>query len=157
MGSWMQPMQPIREILIAKIVERVQTALGKEETLRHLWPLAVGPKLAASTRLQAARGKTLVVAVPDRTWKESLRPLEKTILDAVNGLLKKTTWEAVEFTESPQSFAFPPAKPPTPKIPAFPNGGPEVLSAGMIADPALSQKFLESARKYFAWQEARQR
>ena len=148
-----KPMQPVRDFLPANLWEQMQAELGPEETLRLLWPVAVGARLAANTRLRAVRGKTLLVAVPDRTWKESLRPLEKLILETVNRLWKKTSWEAIEFTEFPQSFPAPAIKTPAARVREYPNRMPEPFPVDMIADAELRERFLESARKHFARQE----
>ena len=61
----------------------MEKELGREESLRLLWPVIVGSKLGSNTRFQALRHRVLVIAVPDRTWKNNLEPLEKMILDAV--------------------------------------------------------------------------
>ena len=152
-GFLAEAMQPVRDFLPTNIWEQMQAELGPEETLRLLWPLAVGARLAANTRLQAVRGKTLLVAVPDRTWKESLRPLEKLILEAVNRLWKKPAWEAIEFTESPRSFPAPVIKATATRVRESPNRMPEPFPVDMIADAELRERFLKSACKYFARQE----
>ncbi|MBI1955260.1 MAG: DUF721 domain-containing protein, partial [Acidobacteria bacterium] len=152
-GVLAEAMQPVRDFLPANLWEQMQAELGPEETLRLLWPLAVGARLAANTRLRAVRGKTLLVAVPDRTWKESLRPLEKLILETVNRFWKKPAWEAIEFRESPRSFPSPPAKAPPPRVAKARHTPTEQFAVDMIADTELRKRFLESARKYFARQE----
>ena len=148
-------MQPVRDFLLANLVVRIQAELGPEEALRLLWPVAVGARLAANTHLRAVRGIRLLVAVPDRTWKESLRPLEKTILEAVNRLWEKPLWEAIEFTESPTSFPAPVKA--LPRVTKTRNRPAEQFAVDMITDSGLRERFLESARKYFAWQEERKR
>ena len=153
MGFLAEAMQSVRDFLPANLWEQMQAELGPEETLRLLWPVAVGPRLANNTRLQAVRGETLLVAVPDRTWKESLRPLEKLILETINRFWKKPAWEAIEFTESPRSFPALLIKTPAPRVLAFPNRTPEPFPVDMIVDAELRERFLESARKYFARRE----
>lgn len=153
MGFLAEAMQPVRDFLPTNLWEQMQAELGPEETLRLLWPVAVGARLAANTRLRAVRAKTLLVAVPDRTWKESLRPLEKLILETVNRFWKKSAWEAIEFTESPRSFPSPVIKTPTPMVRESPDRMPEPFPVDMIPDAELRERFLESARKYFARQE----
>jgi hypothetical protein len=79
----------------------MQRELGREETLRRLWPMVVGAKLGASTRLVSIRASRLRIAVPDQTWKRELGGLERSILEAVHRASGEEFARSVELVEDP--------------------------------------------------------
>ena len=141
-------MQAIQSVLFTEIIEKMQRELGREETLRLIWPAVVGPQLAMNTRLKAARGTTLVVAVPDRTWRSSMGVFENMILSAANRLSKRPVWEAVEFVEEMTGFEYPKKLPKRAKV--LQSSGLEKFAAESIENEELREMFVNSARKYFS-------
>ena len=141
-------MQPLRESLPGGFLKRIEKELGREASLRLLWPHLVGPKLAGNTELKAIRGATLVVSVPDRGWLGPLGPLDKMILEAVNRLGSGNVYETIEFVEQPQMKRNMPAAPRKQPRPETGNK-PLELDTTMIADEGLRKVFSVSAQKYF--------
>ena len=145
-------MYPARDSLPVDLLAQMQQELGREETLRLLWPMIVGSKLGCSTQFQGIRQNTLRVAVPDQTWKKTLRSMEQLILAAVHRYCGEEVGRAIEFVES----AFPAALPLPKRVPAPPLP-PADLPLDAIADPDLRQMFDRSARKYFYQSRERER
>ncbi len=147
-------MEWIKACLPAELLRRIQEQLGLEESLRLLWPMVVGAQLGNNTRVKALRGETLIVAVPDPSWLGSLRSMETMVLEAVNRFFGRDICRGVELAVDPRMS--PPGKEkrsrgnrPAAALPAV------SLAAETIEDRELREKFLESAGKYFAWQEVR--
>ena len=145
-------MNSLRDSLPKDFLGRMQKELGREEMLRLVWPLIVGSKLAGSTQFHGIRQNTLRVAVPDQTWKRTLRSMEKLILDAVHRYCGEEVGRAIEFVESPR-----PVPPSQKKSPAPRPLPPSDLSLDAIADPELRRVFDLSARKYFYQSRERER
>ena len=141
-------MQAIHSELFTEIIEKMQRELGREATLRLIWPAIVGRQLAINTRLKEARGTTLVVAVPDRTWRSSMGGFENMILSAVNRLSKRPAWDAVEFVEDMTGFSY--AKKSPKRAKALKKSGLEEYAAESIENEELRKVFVNSARKYFS-------
>src|SRR3989304_8142230 len=77
-------MERLRASLTAGLLPKIEKELGRETTLRLLWPQVVGPQLALHTELKGSRGTVLLVGVRDRSWIRTLGPLQSTMLDAIN-------------------------------------------------------------------------
>lgn len=137
-------MNSFRDLLPQTFLVQMQKELGRDEALRLLWPLIVGSKLGGSTEFRGIRQNTLRVAVPDRTWKITLRSMENMILQAVHRFCGEEVGRAIEFVENPSPANSPPKK----KVSARPLP-PADLPLDAIADPGLRQIFDRSARKYF--------
>jgi hypothetical protein len=149
-------MESLRQSLVGGILKRIEKELGRDTTLRLLWPHLVGQQLAGNTQLKAVRGPTLIVAVPDRGWKSSLEPLKQMILDTVNGAGGERSYAAIEFVEQPD-MALPP-KASGPRSSRSQRALPAVeLDTAMIGDEAMRRMFTERARKYFAAQSEREK
>ena len=56
------------------------------ELLQRFWPELVGDQLAASTRVIAINGSTVVLNVPDLIWRKQLMRMKKTLLQKLNEL-----------------------------------------------------------------------
>jgi len=154
-------MERLRDSLTAGFLKKIENELGREATLRLLWPHIVGSPLAANTQLKSIRGSTLIVAVPDRSWQTTLRSLDSMILDAVNRWVGEGTYDVIEFPEQPRM-----ARQRNRNRERSMNKKPEPgnrqagefcasavkLETGMIADESLRKSFLESAKKYFGTQ-----
>jgi hypothetical protein len=159
-------MESLRESLAADFLKRIEKELGRENTLRLLWAHVVGPRLAGNTQLKAIHGSTLIVSVPDRSWLNSLVPLEKLILDAVNRLGGERNYDCIEFLEEPRMLPTRKAnraeagnrasRDPSGRGEEEPRKAQEYGSTPVeirtetIADENLRRLFLESARKYFS-------
>lgn len=143
-------MEPLREALSAGMLRRIEKELGREATLRHLWPSVVGAQLAESTQLKSVRSRSLVVAVPDRAWTSSLVPMKQMILSAVNRLIGEEAIEDIEFVEEPQLFPQRKLNPDRPNAEVRSLPGDILESATAITDTDIRKKFEDSARKYLA-------
>ena len=146
-------MKSFRECLPVDFLRRMERELGREESLRLLWPVVVGQPLAGNTQLKSVRGGMLIVSVPDRTWRGSLGSMEKMILAAVNRFWGEEVCRSIEFREDPRLPV--PLQEPRPGRPRTPR---ELLPADLpaakaITDDELRERILESIRKYFSWQE----
>ena len=138
-------MKSLRDSLPEDFLGQMQKELGREETLRLLWPVIVGSNLGGSTEFQGIRQNTLRIGVPDQTWKRTLRSMENMILEAVHRFCGEDVGRAIEFVEHPRPVA------PSPKKKSAPRPLPPVdFPLDTIADPELRQMFALSARKYFA-------
>ena len=52
--------------------------------LQALWPMIVGPKLAAATVVETIQGERVVIRVPDQTWEIQLRAMRSRLLRKMN-------------------------------------------------------------------------
>jgi hypothetical protein len=136
---------------------QMQKQLGREEMLRLLWPVVVGPALGASTRLVSVRGSRLRIAVPDQNWKRELSALERTVLDAVHRACGEEFARSVDLVEDATLAARQPAEDaaklraqrgPVTSAPASGAG----LPLDDIADEGLREMFRQSVEKYFRHQ-----
>ena len=162
-------MESLRQSLVADFLKRIEKELGRETTLRLLWPHVVGSRLAGNTQLKGIRGAMLIVSVPDRSWLGPLVSLDKMILKAVNRLGGEKRYDSIEFLEEPQML---PSREASRSgtgdracrelaameqgtgnrvlMPEECRSTPVKFDTGMIADDNLRRLFLESARKYFS-------
>ena len=150
-------------------MKRIEKELGREATLRLLWPQVVGPRLAGNTQLKGIRGAMLIVSVPDRSWLGPLVSLDKMILNAANRWGGERRYDSIEFLEEPQML--PPREANRSGtgdragrelaareqrtgnrvlMPEECRSTPVEIDTGMIADENLRRIFIESAKKYFS-------
>ena len=54
------------------------------ELLQKLWPALAGEQLGAVTRITAILGSTVVLDVPDLTWRKQLRHMKGKLLHRIN-------------------------------------------------------------------------
>ena len=146
-------MKSFRESLPANFLKNIEREIGREESLRLLWPVVVGRQLADNTRLKGVRGGRLILAVPDRSWRASLESLENMILDAVNSFWGEPVCNSIEFFEDPRMAPPPPQahrrmRPQPARLPP----PVDLPAAETIADDSLRKLILQSASKYFARQ-----
>ena len=149
------PMNSLRDLLPNDLLDRMREELGREEMLRLAWPLIVGSELGSSTQLRSIRQNTLLVAVPDRTWKKTLSSMEKMMLEAVHRFCGEEIARTIEFVEEPRMVtprANTPQKRTVAPRPLAPPDLPDDCHLEAIADPELREMFRRSAQKYFAWQ-----
>ncbi|MBI4465538.1 MAG: DUF721 domain-containing protein [Acidobacteria bacterium] len=148
MKGWLS----LRDSFPQELRERLEQEIGIEECLRWLWPALVGPSLTANTEFHGLRGDRLVVRVPDRAWRGSVDTLGGLLLEAVNGFWERTVVRSIRCVEDPRTALFPNASK-TSRLTKVPELVPVRQAASTIRDPGLRSAFLESAHKYFAWQE----
>lgn len=76
-------------------------ALSPEELLRAVWPHAIGPRIAAHTRLLSIRrtdkGAQLVVEVEDAVWRSQLETMSGQILARLREIAGVESVHSVEF------------------------------------------------------------
>ncbi len=94
-------MQSLRDFLPPGFCDQMEKELGREETLKLLWPAIVGSTVAASTKPLSLRGDTLIVAVPDRAWLNSLGSFEQQILNATARFWGKPVATRIDFVQPP--------------------------------------------------------
>ena len=167
-------MEPVRNLLPENLRQAMERKLGREETLRLLWPAAVGPQLAAQIELRQLRGSLLVVSIPDREWRGPLLSLERMILDAVNRFSGTSPITAIEFVSDPRAAMTSPApvtncagnaeRRPGEASAGIPMGGPGGIPGATpgsmpsgIEDERLREAFARSAQKYFSRQDPARR
>jgi hypothetical protein len=144
-------MESLRKSFGGGILKRIEQELGRDVTLRLLWPSIVGSRLAGNAQLTGVRGNTLIVSVPDRSWMGPLGSLDQMILDAVNRMGFEKALISIEFVEDPRM-----AVPPEASRPAIKNSGRVTdneqldVDTATIADQNLRRLFLESGRKYLS-------
>jgi len=150
-------MQQLRGSLPPGFFTRLEKELGRETTLRLLWPAIVGAGFAANSQLKAIKGSKLIVALPDRSWLGSLGEIDSMILKSVNRIAGSGEYRAVEFVVDAASFPQRAGK--AERIGAMQVTAPVMagIDASPIGDGALRDMFSNSARKYFARQQARQK
>lgn len=140
-------MTPFRKALPGDLLAQMQQKLGREETLRLLWPMVVGTELGARTRLVSFRQNRLRIAVPDATWKRTLWSLEHTVLEAVGQVLGEDAGRSIELVEDPALSSPRQAKEKPATI--HPANLPDLPLDG-IRDAEIVRMFQQSAQKYFA-------
>ncbi len=147
-------MKSFRESLSANFLKNIEREVGREESLRLLWPIVVGRRLADNTRLQGIQNGRLILAVPDRSWRASLGSvdIEKMILDAVNSFLGEPVCHSIEFFEDPRLVPPPQAHRRRRPQPARLPPPVDLPAAETVADASLRKLILQSASKYFARQ-----
>lgn len=148
-------MKSFRESLSANFLKNIEREVGREESLRLLWPVIVGRRLANNTRLHRIQNGRLILAVPDRSWRVSLGSddLEKMILDAVNSLWGETVCHSIEFFEDPR-VAPPLQEQRNRRSQPFREPPPvELPAAETVADVSLRKLIVQSASKYLARRE----
>lgn len=147
-------MKSFRESLSANFLKNIEREVGREESLRLLWPVVVGRRLANNTRLQRIQNGRLILAVPDRSWRASLGSvdIEKMILDAVNSLWGEPVCHSIEFFEDPR-VAPPPQEQRNRRPQPLREPPPvELPAAETVSDVSLRKLIVQSASKYLARQ-----
>lgn len=144
-------MEFLRASLAAGLLPRIEKELGRENTLRLLWPQVVGPQLALHTELKGSRGTLLLVGVRDRGWIKTLGPLQGTMLDAINRWAGGQ-YKGIEFQEQSGMPAPPQIAPVSAAKRSAPADVVPFAAAEAITDGAVRAAFCQSAAKYFAAQ-----
>lgn len=144
-------MKPIQDLFPELLRKRPQRELPLEDLVRAAWGQIVGRQLAARSEVFRVYQDTLIVHVPDDTWKRQLLRLERKLLSRVADLLGRTGLARMEFRVAPAGAAgLPPRKEPGRVAPAPAAGAadPELEeSARAIADPRLRELFLRASKR----------
>jgi hypothetical protein len=145
-------MERLGESLAAALLPRIEKELGREATLRLLWPQIVGTHLAENTELRAARGTDLKVGVRDRHWMKTLDPLQGAMLDAINRWTGGR-YKNIELVEQPGMMHA--ASPNAGKLKISERRGMAAgINTAVIPDEEMRERFRQSAEKYLAAQAA---
>ena len=149
-------MKSLRDALPDGLLSQMQQELGQEETLRLLWPMVVGAKLGANTKLLSIRQNRLRIAVPDQTWRRTLISMEQAVLEAVHRVCGEEVGHAIDLVEDPNLALQGKGKDRTRKekstLPDAPVDLPD-FQLDDIRDTELRRMFRQSAQKYFARRE----
>jgi len=137
---------------ILKLLPQLLRQAGDlEEAREHLvfagWAAAAGAQLAKTTAPVRLERKTLIVAVPDATWKAQLKRMSGQLLFKLNSLLGAPTVTLIEFVVKPDAIPEQPA----PLEITFTAPDSQALplrdSASRIPDPEIRDAFLRAAGK----------
>lgn len=121
---------------------------AREQAVFAAWVAAVGTQVRKVTMPLRLERKTLLVAVPDQTWRAQLDKIRGTALFRLNSLLGSPTVTGIEFVVNPAVLA---SRDPAPAVVHFTAPETEALpladDAAHIPDPALRTVFLRAAGK----------
>jgi hypothetical protein len=121
---------------------------AREQAVFVAWEAAVGAPIRRVTVPVKLERKTLIVAVPDSTWREQLRSVSGTALFRLNSLLGVPTVTMIEFVVNRKLVLQ--NRPPADTVSFH---APEVESAplrdkaGQIPIPGIRETFLRAAGK----------
>jgi predicted nucleic acid-binding Zn ribbon protein len=90
-------LQSIGEVLFLILKRKGMTSKLEENTLRKLWPIAVGSQIASQTQPDSFRNGTLFVKTVSSVWVQQLHFIKEEILDKLNQLSGKTTVKEIRF------------------------------------------------------------
>ncbi|HYP27790.1 MAG TPA: DciA family protein [Blastocatellia bacterium] len=121
---------------------------AREQAVFAAWAAAVGSQIRHSTNPVRLERKTLVVAVPDATWRGQLQKIKGQALFRLNSILGVPTVTAIEFVINPDMISEPQTVPPSV---TFIAPDQQTLSlrekAERIPDPETRDLFLRAAGK----------
>lgn len=121
---------------------------AREQAVFAAWAAAVGSHIRHSTSPIRLERKTLVVAVPDATWRGQLQKMKGQALFRLNSILGVPTVTAIEFVINPDVISEPQPMPPAV---TFTAPDQQTLSlrekAERIPDPETRDLFLRAAGK----------
>lgn len=121
---------------------------AREQAVFAAWAAAVGSHIRHATNPVRLERKTLIVAVPDSTWRGQLQKIKGQALFRLNSLLGVPTVTAIEFVVNPDLIPEP--EPAPPEI-TFTAPERQTLSlrdkADRIPDPETRALFLRAAGK----------
>jgi len=121
---------------------------AREQAVFAAWAAAVGSQIRHITHPVRLERKTLIVAVPDSTWRGQLQRMRGQALFRLNSLLGVPTVTAIEFVINPDLIPRP--QPPAPEV-TFTAPELQTLSlrdkADRIPDPETRALFLRAAGK----------
>jgi hypothetical protein len=121
---------------------------AREQAVFAAWFVAVGGPIRKVTAPVRLERKTLIVAVPDPTWRNQLMSMRGQALFKLNSLLGTPLVTAIEYVINPDLIVREPEVPrevrfSAPEKQALPLRG----QADRIADPEIRATFLRAAGK----------
>jgi predicted nucleic acid-binding Zn ribbon protein len=79
------PLDPVYRRLIANFRKSPSWDSQLDlQLLQKLWPVLVGPELAAATRVVSLQGSLVVLNVPDQIWRKQLMRMKTPLLSKLN-------------------------------------------------------------------------
>jgi hypothetical protein len=117
------------------------------------WPHLVGDEIASRTRVVKVENGTLVVEVPDASWRRELHRLQGSLLGRLRGPLGGAAPRRLGFIEARGGVSRLPARPAHPaESQPQPNPPSAAIleAARSIPDPALREAFVQTAARYLA-------
>jgi len=120
----------------------------REQAVFAAWLVAVGGPIRKITAPVKLERKTLIVAVPDSTWRTQLQSMRGQALFKLNSLLGAPLVTTIEYVVNPDAIVRQPeisreVKFTAPEKQALPLRG----QAERIADPDIRETFLRAAGK----------
>ena len=120
----------------------------REQAVFAAWLVAVGGPIRKVTAPVRLERKTLIVAVPDTTWRTQLQAMRGQALFKLNSLLGAPLVTTIEYVVNPEAIVSEPqpsqeVKFTAPEKQALPLRG----QAERIADPDIRETFLRAAGK----------
>jgi predicted nucleic acid-binding Zn ribbon protein len=120
----------------------------REQAVFAAWLVAVGGPIRKVTAPVRLERKTLIVAVPDATWRTQLMSMRGQALFKLNSLLGAPLVTTIEYVVNPDMIVREPETPQevkftAPETQALPLRG----QADRIADPDIRATFLRAAGK----------
>lgn len=120
----------------------------REQAVFAAWLVAVGGPIRQITAPVKLERKTLIVAVPDTTWRTQLQSMRGQALFKLNSLLGAPLVTTIEYVVNPDAIVRQPeisreVKFTAPEKQALPLRG----QAERIADPDIRETFLRAAGK----------
>jgi predicted nucleic acid-binding Zn ribbon protein len=120
----------------------------REQAVFAAWLVAVGGPIRKVTAPVRLERKTLIVAVPDPTWRTQLMSMRGQALFKVNSLLGAPLVTAIEYVVNPELIVREPEPPREVKFTAPDKQAlPLREDADRIADPDMRETFLRAAGK----------
>jgi len=121
---------------------------AREQAVFAAWLVAVGGPIRKVTAPIRLERKTLIVAVPDQTWRNQLMSMRGQALFKLNSLLGTPLVTAIEYVINPDLIV---REPEVPREVRFTASEKQALPlrghADRIADPKIRATFLRAAGK----------
>ena len=90
-------LQSIGEVLFSVLKKKGMTSKFEENTLRKLWPEAVGQQIASQTQPDSLRNGTLFVKTVSSVWVQQLHFMKEEIRSKLNELSGKPLIKEIRF------------------------------------------------------------
>lgn len=135
--------------LLPQMLRRIgDSAEAREQAIFAAWTAAVGTQVRKVTRPLRLERKTLIVAVPDHTWRTQLDRIKGQALFRLNSLLGAPAVTTIEFVINPDIITTE-SQPPGEFQFVAPEQAARPLTddAARINNPELRQAFLRAAGK----------
>ena len=90
-------MKPIKVVLKTYLLKMGLDKGVRQQQAVHLWPMAVGKKIAENPTVQTVEHGTLIVHATSPVWAQELQLQKKDILSKLNKILGKKTIKDIRF------------------------------------------------------------